>query len=92
MLLIWDSQSYDMVEFQEKAHYGRVSGIKLGHYDAVKLAESFGCKGYTISDAEDLHGVLQEALQQTVPAVIQIPIDYSDNIKLMQDIHQSFVH
>ena len=92
VLLIWDSQSYDMVSFQEQAHYGRVSGIKLGHYDAVKFAESFGCKGYTISDAEDLHGVLQEALQQTVPAVIQIPIDYSDNMQLMQNVHQTFIH
>lgn len=92
VLLIWDSQSYDMVEFQEKAHYGRVSGIKLGHYDAVKFAESFGCKGYVVTDAEAFRDVLLNALQQTVPAVIQIPIDYSDNIKLMQDIHQSFVH
>ena len=35
---------------------------------------------------------MQDALQQIVPAVIQIPIDYSDNIKLMQNIHQSFIH
>ena len=45
-----------------------------------------------VTDAEAFKDVLLDALQQTVPAVIQIPIDYSDNIKLMQDIHQSFVH
>ena len=92
VLLIWDSQSYNMVEFQEQAHYGRVSGINLGYYNAAAFAESLGCKGYTIRDAEELHDVLQDALQQTVPAVIQIPIDYSDNIKLMQNVHQSFIH
>ena len=92
VLLIWDSGSYDMVEFQEQAHYGRVSGIKLGHYDVVKFAESFGCKGYTITDAEQIGHVLEDALSQSVPALIQIPVDYSDNIKLMQNVHQSFVH
>ena len=61
-------------------------------YDAVKFAESFGCKGYVVTDSEAFRETLQDALQQTVPAVIQIPIDYSDNIKLMQNIHQSFIH
>ncbi len=90
--LIWNSNSYNMVEFQEQAHYGRVSGIELGHYDVVKFAEAFGCRGYDINAADSLGPVLQEALQQTVPVLINIPIDYSDNIKLMQNVHQQFIH
>ena len=90
--LIWNSHSYNMVEFQEQAHYGRVSGIELGHYDVVKFAESFGCIGYNVESAESLGKVLQDALQQTVPVLINIPIDYSDNSKLMKDVDQTFIH
>lgn len=90
--LIWNSGSYDMVAFQEQAHYGRTAGIKLGEYDVEAFATAFGCKGYRITEADQLGPVLREALQQSVPVLIDIPIDYSQNIKLMQDVHQDFIH
>ncbi len=90
--VIWNSHSYNMVEFQEQAHYGRVSGIKLGDFDVVKFAEAFGAKGYTIHNADDLGPALQDALQQLVPALINVPVDYSENIRLMQNVHQEFIH
>jgi len=90
--LIWNSQSYDMVAFQEQAHYGRVAGVKLGDYDVEAFAAAFGCKGYRISHADQLGPVLREALEQPTPVLIDIPIDYSDNLKLMQNVHQHFIH
>ena len=90
--LIWNSHSYDMVEFQEQAHYGRISGVKLNHYDVEAYAKAFGCRGYTIESADQLGPVLREALTLDVPVLIDIPIDYSDNMKLMQDVHQDFIH
>ena len=90
--LIWNSCSYDMVSFQEQAHYGRTAGVQLGQYDVVAFAQAFGCQGYCISSADQLAPVLREALQQTVPVLIEIPIDYSQNLKLMQNVHQDFIH
>ena len=90
--VIWNSHSYNMVEFQEQAHYGRVSGIQLGDYDVVKFAEAFGAKGYAIENADELGPVLREALQQPVPVLINVPVDYSENLRLMQDVHQQFIH
>lgn len=91
--LIWDSASYDMVSFQEAAHYeGDTAGVELGHYDVVAYANSFGCKGYSIKSADELAGVLQEATTSDVPVLIHIPIDYSQNMRLMQDVVQSFVN
>lgn len=92
MHLIWNSGSYDMVAFQEQAHYGRTAGVQLGHYNVEAFAEAFGCKGYRITAADQLGPVLREALQQSVPVLIDIPIDYSQNFKLMQDVHQDFIH
>ncbi len=90
--LIWNSSSYDMVSFQEEAHYGRTAGVALGDYDVVAYAQSFGCKGYRIAKAEELGPILREALQSPVPVLIDIPIDYSENIKLMQNVRQDFIH
>ncbi len=91
--LIWDSASYDMVSFQEAAHYaGDTAGVVLGHYDVVAYADVFGCKGYSITSADEIAGVFQEAISSDVPVLIHIPIDYSQNMRLMQDVIQSFVN
>jgi acetolactate synthase-1/2/3 large subunit len=81
-----------MVSFQEQAHYGDTSGVELGSYDVVAYAESFGCKGFTVNSANELHGILQQSLESDVPVLIHIPVDYSQNIKLMQDITQNFLN
>lgn len=90
--VIWDSHSYDMVAFQEQAHYGETAGIKLGSYDVVKFAESFGCKGYSVKSADDLPKIFDEAFKSPVPVLIHVPVDYSVNERLMQDVVQSFIN
>lgn len=91
--LIWNSHSYDMVSFQESAHYnGDTAGVELGNYDVEAYAASFACKGYNIKSADEISGVLQKAIKSNVPVLINIPIDYSQNMKLMQDTVQSFIN
>lgn len=90
--IIWNSHSYDMVAFQEDAHYGETAGVDLGNYDVVKFAEAFGCVGYDIKSADELPQVLAKAFDSPVPVLINVPVDYSRNIRLMQDVHQSFLN
>ena len=90
--VIWDSGSFDMVAFQEQAHYGETAGIKLGSYDPVKFAESFGCKGYSIKSADELPAIFEVAFKSDVPVLIHVPVDYSHNERLMQNVVQSFIN
>jgi len=91
--IIWDSGTYDMVSFQEAAHYeGRTAGVQLGRIDIVSFATAFGCKGVQITHPDELAPALREGLASSVPFLINIPIDYSENLGLMQQIHQSVVH
>jgi len=90
--VIWDSHSYDMVDFQEVAHYGENAGVQLGNYDVVKFAESFGCKGYTITSPDQLPNVFEQAFKSDVPVLIHVPVDYSQNGRLMQDVIQSYLN
>lgn len=89
--VIWDSHSYDMVDFQEVAHYGENAGVKLGSYDVVKFAESFGCKGYSVKSADELPGIFEAAFKSDVPVLIHVPVDYSLNQRLMEDVIQSYL-
>ncbi|MFM1869129.1 MAG: acetolactate synthase AlsS [Planctomycetota bacterium] len=82
--LVWDSGSYDMVAFQEQAHYGRRSGVALGRVDVAKFAESFGARGTNVTDASQLAAALDEGLASPVPFIIGVPVDYSGNAELMK--------
>ncbi|MDS1016600.1 acetolactate synthase AlsS [Lentilactobacillus buchneri] len=80
--LIWNDGYYDMVKFQEEAKYGKNAGVKFGPVDYVKYAESFGAKGLRATNSNELANALDQAQQAAGPVIIDIPVDYSDNIEL----------
>lgn len=80
--LIWNDGYYDMVKFQEEAKYGRNAGVKFGPVDYVKYAESFGATGLRVSDPAKLGDILDQAFATDGPVIVDIPVDYRDNIKL----------
>ena len=74
---IWNDEAFNMVEFQEEMKYGRSSGISLGGVDFVKLAESFGGKGFRISDSSEIDKVMDEAIAHKGVSLVDVKIDYS---------------
>ncbi|GFH42003.1 acetolactate synthase [Lactococcus hodotermopsidis] len=84
--IIWNDGHYNMVEFQEIMKYGRSSGVDFGAVDYVKYAEAFGATGIRVTNKTDLAEVLGNLEATTGPVIIDIPIDYKDNIKLGETI------
>ncbi|EJN0116352.1 acetolactate synthase AlsS [Staphylococcus aureus] len=80
--LIWNDGKYNMVEFQEEMKYKRSSGVDFGHVDFVKYAESFGAKGLRVTNQEELEAAIKEGYETDGPVLIDIPVNYKDNIKL----------
>ncbi len=78
--LIFNDGGYGLIEWKQQVHYGRSSFVKFGNPDFVKLAESMGLKGYCVESALDLVPILKDALHQDVPAVIDCPVDYRENL------------
>jgi len=78
--LIFNDGGFGLIEWKQQIHYGRSAFIKFGNPDFVKLAESMGLKGYRVTSAMDLIPILKEALEQNVPAVIDCPVDYRENM------------
>jgi len=85
--VIFNDGTYDMVGFQQMGKYGRTSGVQLGSYDAVGYAESFGASGYRVEHLADFAAVLEKAMAEPGPSIIDVRVDYRNNMdELMADL------
>jgi len=80
--LIFNDQRYGLIEWKQVSRFGRSAFVRFNNPDFVRFAESFGAKGYRITEASELLPTLRQALQDPVPAVIDCPIDYTENLTL----------
>jgi acetolactate synthase-1/2/3 large subunit len=84
--IIWRDGFYDMVKFQEVMKYGRDSGVAFGPIDTVRFAESMGAQAFAIKRAEDFAPTLRKAMSMSGPVLIDVPVDYSHNLALGQQV------
>ncbi|MCF7719576.1 acetolactate synthase AlsS [Aeromonas jandaei] len=84
--IIWVDNGYNMVAIQEQKKYCRTSGVSFGAIDFKRYAESFGAAGFAVRSADELRATLRAALAVEGPAVVAIPVDYSDNPGLMAQL------
>jgi len=80
--LIFNDGGHGLILWKQKIKFGSEFGCRFGNPDFIKLAESFGAKGYKVTAEDELGIILKEALSQGVPSVIDCPVDYSENLKL----------
>lgn len=85
--LVWIDGHYDMVGFQERAKYGRTSGVDFGPIDYVRYAEAFGAKGLMIETPDQISPTLKRALAMEGPVIVGVPVDYKDNHLFMEMVH-----
>lgn len=82
--LVFNDGGLGLIQWKQKLRFGRDFFVKFNNPDFVKLAESFGAKGYRVTSEDELGGILKEALKQALPAVIDCPVDYSENLLLSE--------
>ena len=71
-----------MVTYSQNQFGGKHSDLKFNNPDFAMLAESFDAWGKVITSAEEFKSTLEEAFKQDGPALIGVPIDYTENMKL----------
>ncbi len=89
--MIWIDGHYDMVGTQERIKYNRTSGVDFGPVDYVKYAEAFGATGLRIQHPDEIAQTLRKAFDTPGPVLIGVHVDYRDNIKLFEDVHEGSV-
>jgi acetolactate synthase I/II/III large subunit len=81
--LIFHDNSFSLIGMKQQRQFGRTSHINFGNPDFVKYAESFGAVGYRVGAADELKPILAEAFTRDAPVVIDCPVDYTENLRLM---------
>jgi acetolactate synthase-1/2/3 large subunit len=79
--IIFNDGGYGLIEWKQDIHYGHRAFTRFTNPDFVKLAESMGLKGYRVESVFDLVPILKTALEQDVPAIIDCPVDYAENMR-----------
>jgi acetolactate synthase-1/2/3 large subunit len=89
--MIWIDGHYDMVGTQEQIKYKRTSGVDFGPVDYVKYAEAFGATGLRIQQPDEIAPTLRKAFDTAGPVLVGVHVDYRDNVKLFEDVHEGSV-
>ena len=81
--IVWCDEEYGLIKWKQQNSFdGKHSKLDFSNPDFEKLAEAFGLWGKTLTAADQLKPALEEAFRQEGPALIAIPIDYAENMKL----------
>lgn len=90
VILIFNDSSYGLIKWRQLDQYGESRSVDFTNPDFIKMAESMNCRGYRISGADELIPVLKEAFLQNVPAIVDCPVDYSENVKLTKHLQEIY--
>jgi len=85
LVIILRDNAYGMIKWKQAGADFSDFGLDFGNPDFVKYAESYGAKGYRISKNGELATVLSHCLAEHAVHLIEVPIDYSENEKVLFD-------
>ena len=85
--IVWLDGEYGLIKWKQQVNFkGEHSDLMFENPDFSSLAKSFGMWGKKINSADDLIPSLHEAFKQEGPAIIGVPVDYSENMKLTKHL------
>ncbi len=83
VVLILNDSAYGMIEWKQESLGFKNFGLKFGNPDFVKYAESYGAYGYRVQHTDDFVQLLKSCLNTKGVHVIDVPVDYSENIRVL---------
>jgi acetolactate synthase I/II/III large subunit len=84
--VIWENGQFGSIVWKQDKKFGRHFGVDFGPTDFVKLAEAFGAPGWRCTNADEFSQRLATALTLDVPSVIVVPIDYSVDVAISNEL------
>jgi acetolactate synthase-1/2/3 large subunit len=85
-VVVWRDDGYGLIDWKQRNEFGRPFGVTFGNPDFVDYARSFGIAGFRPASAADLLPTLRRALEIDGPALVEVPIDYRENLRLTEHL------
>lgn len=81
VIIVLNNHSYGMIKWKQLGGGHRDFGLDFGNPDFVKLAESFGARGYKVTHKHDFKSTLEKALAETGLVLLDVDFEYpSDGV------------
>ncbi|MBY6210124.1 acetolactate synthase large subunit [Microbulbifer agarilyticus] len=83
VILILRDDGYGMIKWKQSQMDFHDFGLDFGNPDFVAYAESYGASGHRIERTEDVRPTIERCMQEGGIHLIDIPMDYSDNDRIL---------
>ena len=85
VVLIIEDNGYGMIRWKQQAEGYADFGLTFNNPDFVRYAEAYGAKGTRVAATNDLASILEMAFQTGGVHMVIVPIDYSENRRVLID-------
>jgi len=74
-----------MIRWKQLADGYEDWGLTFGNPDFVQYAQSYGARGWRVTSAQELKPTLEAAFAQGGVHLVDVPVDYSENQRVLVD-------
>jgi acetolactate synthase-1/2/3 large subunit len=85
VVLIVQDDAFGMIRWKQAADGFADYGMTFGNPDFVAYANAFAAKGTRVENADGLAPALEAAFQQGGVHIVSVPVDYSENTRVLID-------
>jgi acetolactate synthase-1/2/3 large subunit len=85
VVLILEDQAYGMIRWKQAIDHFADFGLSFGNPDFVLYAKAYGASGHRIETIDSFVPTLDAAFRSGGVHLISIPIDYSENVRVLVD-------
>jgi acetolactate synthase I/II/III large subunit len=85
VIVVLNDSAYGMIRWKQAVDKFADFGLTFGNPDFVKYAESYGAKGSRLKATKDLAAAIDAAFKGGGVHLIDVPIDYSENVRVLVD-------
>lgn len=84
-IMVWCDGEYGLIKWKQQNQFdGRHSPLSFNNPDFNHLAKAFGVWGKSIESANELKPAIEESFRQDGPALIAVPVDYNENVRMTE--------
>lgn len=85
VVVILNDGAYGMIRWKQAVDSFPDFGLTFGNPDFVRYAEAYGAKGSRVTSVDDLVPALEAAFKGGGVHLVDVPIDYSENTRVLVD-------
>ena len=84
--VVWEDGGFGSIAWKQRQRFGAAFGTSFTNPDFVQLAQSFGMPAWRCAAPDDFGRHLRHALDLDVPSLIVLPIDYSIDVAISEEL------